>query len=408
MTLYRARYLLPCTEDHPVIKDAHLLIQKDKILSVGPWKKRPRLKGRGREVDWSDRLIMPPLANLHTHLPMVMFRGVAEDQDLFTWLNETIFPLEKKKLNPSFVRKATRAALTESIRNGVGFFCDMYLYEDVVADVADAMGVRGVFCQSIIGFPVNDAPRWEDALERARKLIRRYQDHPRIAGGVGPHAVYTCSDELLRQTAELARTENAGGMIHLSETKKENTDSLAEHGCSPLERMNRTGLLNMKHLILAHSVWLEDSDYALLKQPQLTAALNVQCNAKLASGVPPISRLQTEGVRFCLGTDGAASNNNIDMFEEMNFLGKIHHLTTGDLAGLPCREIVDAVTRRPAEAFGLQDSLGTLEPGKQADFISLDLTSPHLNPMSDPYAYLVYSARGADVASMTIAGKRLL
>ncbi len=408
LKIYRARSIVTSNPQHDVFEDGFLAVEGDTIRDVGPWKRRPKTS-KAKVEDCSFGMITPGLYNLHTHLPMVLFRGIAEDQALEPWLFETILPLEGKYLTKDFVRAGSELALCESIRNGVVFFSDMYMFEETIAQVADRFGVRGNFCVGLSGLESPDFKNWKDCLEAMRKPLLKYRDHPRVRMGVGPHAVYTCSMEVLKAVASYAKELKVDGMIHLSETKTEFENSKKSFGHSPLSQMHQAGLLEIPHLILAHSVWMEDKDFEILKsRKNLTVALNTQCNAKLGSGIAPLARYRNESIRYTLGTDGAASNNNLDMFEELNFASKVHHLATGDLGGLPGAELFDSVTRRAAEAFGFEKTLGSLEPGKQADFIVVDLQKPHLTPFTHAYSHLIYSVRGADVHSTYVAGKALM
>ena len=403
--VFRASALVSSNLNHDVFEDSFLAIEGSKIIDLGEWKKRPR---KAKVIELGNALIAPSLGNLHSHLPMVMFRGIAEDQSLEDWLFKTILPLEGKFLSPSFVRAGTELALCESIRNGVTNFCDMYLFEEDVAAIASKFGVRGLFCQGISGFDSPDYGPWQDSLEAAIKLTKKYANHARIKTGFGPHAAYSCEMETLKATAEAAKSLKASGMIHLSETEFELAEAKKKFGRSPLAQIKASGLLGLEHLVLAHSIWLEESDYADLKSPNLSLALNTQCNAKLASGMAPIPRFQQEKIRYCLGTDGAASNNNLDLFEEISFAAKIYRLETKHMTGLSRAEIFDAATIRTAEALGLEKITGSLEPGKEADFIVIDLESSHLTPMTDAYSHLVYSVRGPDVRSTYVGGKPLM
>lgn len=406
LKVFRAQWLVTGNKDYETFEDAFLAVEGDHIRDVGPWKKRPR--GKSQVVDARFGMIIPSLFNLHSHLPMVLFRGIAEDQDLHTWLTKTIFPLEAKFLNPGFVQLGTELAICESIRNGVTFFCNMYLFGSECAKVADRMGVRGVFCQDVSNFNSPDFKNFHDAFEAARKLVRKYKGHPRIQGGVSPHSVYGASMEVLKLAAEFCRAEDCGGMIHVSETKREVQESQERFKATPIEYIRDSGFFDSRFVISAHTVWPTESDFRILQRPNLSVALNIQCNAKLASGMPPVSRFKRDGIRMTIGTDGAASNNNLDIFEEMSSLGKLHHLTTGDVTSLTCEEIFASATLNAAAAFGLESSLGSLEAGKQADFLIVDLRSPHLTPMTRPYSHLIYSVRGADIHSTYVAGKALM
>ncbi|MBN8554613.1 MAG: amidohydrolase [Deltaproteobacteria bacterium] len=407
MKVFRAKAIVTSNEAHDVFEDGFLAIEKNKIVDVGPWKNRPRAK-TAQIVDATYGIIAPGLFNLHTHLPMTLLRGVAEDVDFQTWIFKIILPLEKKWVSPEFVRIGTELALCESLRNGVTFVSDMYYFESDIAACVDKFGLRGWLLEHIWDQESFDFPSGEAALEKSVSFVKKYKDHPRIRTGIAPHAPYTCSQEILRQSGEFAREHNAPMMIHLSETKKEFDDMQAQYQMTPTEYLEKSGVLKSPQILLAHSVWMKDSDFKILAKPNLSVVMNSQCNAKLASGVAPVQQYLERGVRFVMGTDGAASNNNMDIIAEMNFLSKVHHLTEKNLKGLPGPIVFDAATRRAAEAVGLSKQLGSLEPGKEADFIILNAEQPHLSPLTNVYAHLIYSARGSDVESVYIAGKPLM
>lgn len=403
--VFRAQHLVTSNAKHEVFEDAFLAIDGKKILDVGPWKKRPR---KLPVTDCSFGMICPGLFNLHTHLPMSLLRGVAEDLDFQSWLFKFIIPIETKWVRPDFVRVGSELALCEAIRNGVTFVSEMYYFESEIADAIDRMGMRGFAGHHIWDMEARDWPTPEQAFESVRKLSKRFKDHPRVLLGIAPHAPYTCSEKTLKTSAALAKELNLNMMIHLSESKKEFDDMMAQHKMSPTEFIAKAGLLDVKNILLAHSVWMNEKDFSLLSRPNVSVVLNPQCNAKLGSGTAPITAYLEKGIRVTLGTDGAASNNNTDIFEEMSFISKLHHLTEKNMTGLPGPKVFDFATRHAAEALGLGDRLGSLEPGKEADFIVIDLRTPHLTPMTHPYAHLIYSVRGPDVDSVYVAGKCLM
>jgi 5-methylthioadenosine/S-adenosylhomocysteine deaminase len=403
--VYRAQAIVTSNPQREIFYDGFLAIDKNKILEVGPWAKRPR---KLPVVDFSFGMITPGLFNLHTHLPMTLLRGIAEDQDFQSWLFKYIIPVETKWVSPEFVRAGSELALCEAIRNGVTFVSEMYYFEDEVASAIDRMGMRGLAAHHVWDMPAPDCPTKDAALESVAKLVKKFRNHPRVLPGIAPHAPYTVSQKTLRECANLAEELSINTMIHLAETKKEVADMMNQNKKTPTQYIAEAGILDVKNVLLAHSVWIADADMPLLARHNVSVVLNSQCNAKLASGVAPVTKFIKNKVRFTLGTDSAASNNNTDIFEEMNFLSKVHHLTEENLEGLPGPVVFEAATRQGAEAVGLGEKLGSLEPGKEADFIVIDLRTPHLTPLTNPYAHLIYSVTGADVDTVFVAGKCLM
>lgn len=407
MKVFHARSIVTCNQKHDVIDDGFLAIEKNEIVDVGPWAKRPRSK-KSQVVDVTHAILTPGLFNLHTHLPMVLLRGIAEDVELNTWLYDYIFPIEKRWVSAEFCRVGTELALCESIRNGVTYLAEMYFHEEVIADCLDRFGLRGMLGATVWDIEAPNFKTLAEGLELAEQLEEKLRDHPRLQAAIAPHAPYTCSEKSLREITQFARNRKIPGMIHLAEAKWEVDDCLKKSNKTPYRYVQESGFFDLKNVLLAHSVWPDDADYSLINRPNISVVLNPQCNAKLGSGIPPAQKYYERGVRFTMGTDGAASNNNLDIFAEMNFLSKTHHVTTQDLKGLPGPVIFDAATRSAAEAVGLSNSLGSLEPGKQADFIQIDARAPHLTPLTRTYSHLIYGVRGSDVESVYVAGKCLM
>lgn len=405
--VFRAHTLIPCDPHRNLISDAFIAVEKDRIVDVGPWRKRPRSQSF-HLVDCSWGLIIPGLFNLHTHLPMVLMRGIAEDVGLKPWLEETIFPIEQKWVSPSFVRDGAELAICESLRGGVSFLGDMYFYEEETARIATQYGVRAILAQSYFDEGSPDCRSIEEAFNKIRTLKKRYEGNSSLEFALGPHAPYSCSPLTLAQTVEAARELDIGVMIHVSETKSELENIKEKWAKTPVKYIMDAGLLNSKWVLMAHMVWLETEDFSRVNQPHLSSVLNPQCNAKLGSGIAPVNQMKEVGHRFCLGTDGAASNNNLDILSEMNFLSKIHRLNSEDLTSLSGIEILEAATIRAAESVGHDQELGSLEPGKQADFAIIDLRHLHFNPITHPLNHLIHSARARDVHSLYIGGRCVL
>lgn len=389
------------------LRDSYLLVDKEKIAGVGPWKDRPRRKSL-KEKDYSTGIVMPGLFNLHGHLAMTLLKGLGETAELQTWLDQYIFPVEKKMMSRQFVADGTELACFESVRAGVSFVTDMYYFGDASAKVIERFGLR-----ALIGCGYFDQGGWDtksldESFSRAKKLAQKFKKHPRIQVALAPHAPYTCSVRTLKETAQLAKDLDVGVMIHTAETKKELTDIKRQTGVTPVGILEQTGILKSKFSLLAHSIWLEDHDLQVLARPSITCVLNSKCNAKIASGFPPVGKMKASRVRWALGTDSAATNNSLDLFSEMNFLARTHRLLSGQLSEITPRDLLEAATIRAAEAVGLQHQTGSLTPGKSADFIVLDAQAAHLIPLRDLEAGLVFSARSSDVVSHFIGGKALM
>lgn len=405
--LYRAGVLVTSNAKNDVYFDAFMLVEKGKIIDLGPWARRPR--SRSFKIhDYSFGMITPGLFNLHTHLAMTLFRGMIEDVDFQTWLFQYVIPTEAKWVSTEMVKVGAELGLCESIKNGITYIADMYYFEEEVGKAIDRMHLRGMLGYHVWDNKTPDHPNPDSAMNAIRKLARTYKEHPRIQLAVAPHAPYTCSFKVLQECSALARELHLPMMTHLSETQKEFTDLLKTKECTPVEYMDDAGCFDVSRILLAHSIWMAEHDYALLKRDSVSVVLNPQCNAKIASGFVPVGQYHKRGIRFTFGTDGAASNNNLDIFAEMNFLSKMYHLHDQDLAGLPGTDVFAAATRKAAEAVGLGERLGSLEPQKEADFIVIDTRAPHLTPLTRPYSHLIYSVRGSDVHSTFVGGKPLM
>lgn len=405
--LFRANCIVTCNQRHEVIEDGFLAIERDKIIGVGPWTKRPKSRDfKIEELPYG--MITPGLINLHTHLPMTLLKGIVEDVDLETWLMKYIFPAEKSLLGPEFIKLGTELAMCESIKAGITCSADMYYWIDDMAEVIDRAGARALLSHSCFDDGSFQYGSVEECIQSVLDLASQYQDNPRILPMLAAHAPYTCNMQTLQKVAQAAEQHRLPVSIHLAETKKESVNIKRDHGMSPLQLLQKTGILNAKFSLLAHCVWLEEADYEILSQKNISCILNPQSNSKLASGVANAQKMLSQNIRFCIGTDGSASNNNLDLLSEIDFFTKIHHLTSGDLKGMPGPEVFDSITIKAAEAIAQSSELGSLETGKQADFIVIDLDQAHLAPFTKAYSHLIYSVRGSDVDSTYVAGKCLM
>ncbi len=388
------------------IADGLVLVRDGKLAWVGPraafegeWQARERLDARGM-------LVMPGLVNAHTHAAMTAFRGLGSDLPLKTWLEEHVFPAEARHVGPELVRLGTRLAMAEMLLSGTTTFADMYYFSEEVAQEADAFGMRALLGEGIVRFPVPGSPTPEHGLERTQRLIGQWKGHPRVGFCVAPHAPYTTTPEILRECRRLSDLHEVPLHIHLAETRWEYELYHKEHGCGPTTYLHRLGVLGPRTLA-AHAVHLDPEEIGLLASTGTAVAHNPVCNMKLASGAAPIPEMAAAGVVVGLGTDGVASNNRLDLFAEMNVAALLHKLQRGDAAASPARQVLHWATLGGARALGLGHRVGSLEVGKEADLIALDLAGPHCLPLHDPYTHLVFSARSSDLRHAMVAGRWL-
>ncbi len=390
-----------------VIPEGAVAVSGDRIVAVGPSAELRSRFTADETIEAGGQVILPGLVNAHTHAPMVLYRGLADDLALMDWLNHYIFPGEAKTVSPEFVRAGTRLAAFEMIESGTTTFADMYYFEDDIADVTRAAGLRAVLGQSIIRFPVPDAATPAAGLERAEAFIAKWRTDPLVTPAVAPHSAYTLDSETLKAARALASRYDVPLLIHLAETKDEVQIVQQAHRRSPADYLESLGVWTGRSLA-AHAVWLDDADMAMLARRGVGLAHNPESNMKLASGVAAVPAWLRRGIRAGLGTDGAASNNDLDMFEATRVAALLQKVATGNPRALPAREALELATRRGAEALGLGDRIGSLEPGKQADLIAVAMDGPRQTPMFDPLSHLVYVTRGGDVSTTIVAGRVLM
>jgi len=390
-----------------VIPDGAVAIADGKILAVGTAVEINARYAGAERVDASGQIILPGLINTHGHAPMVMYRGLADDMALMDWLNQYIFPAEKATVSPEFVRVGTQLAVLEMIESGTTTFADMYYFEDAVAHATSEAGLRAVLGQTIIRFPVADAATPEEGLARAEAFLQAFADDDLITPAVAPHAPYTLTPETLQAARALANKYNAPLLIHLAETKDEVGIIADQFKQSPAMFLDGLGVWNGRSLA-AHAVWVDDADMAMLAARGVGLSHNPESNMKLASGTAPVPAWLTHGAKVGLGTDGAASNNDLDMFEAMRTAALLHKHASGDPRVLPARVVLEMATRRGADALGMGDRIGSLEPGKLADVITVSVDSARQTPLFDPISHLVYVTRGTDVRTTIVHGEVLM
>ncbi len=387
-----------------VIEDGGIAVAGGRIVAIGSRAEIERGYRSRQRVVATGKVITPGLINGHTHVPMVLFRGLADDLDLQEWLTKYIFPAEAKNVTEQFVRVGARLGLAEMIRGGTTTYCDMYYFEDAIADETAKAGVRGVLGETIIDFPVADNKTNAEGMAYVEKFVSRWKGHELIVPAIAPHAPYTVSEAHLKAARAFSDRTGAPIVTHISETKRELDDSVKDKGASPVAYLDRIGFLN-ERVIAAHVVWPQGTDIATLKRRGVGVVHNPQSNMKLASGVAPVPKMLTEGVFVGLGTDGAASNNDLNMWEEMDTVAKLHKVFTGDPKVISAQEAFELATIRGAHALHMDKEIGSLENGKRADLLIIDRDTLNQIPLYNIYSDLVYATKAADVLTVIINGR---
>lgn len=388
-----------------ILGDGAVAVRGDTIVAVGSRVELEAKYTAAHTIDATGKLVLPGFINGHTHVPMTLFRGLHDDVTLNDWLYKYIFPAEAKNVNEEFVRWGTRLAAAEQIRGGVTTFADMYYFEDAVAEETKAAGMRGVLGETFIDFPAPDNKSEAEMLAYTERFLKKWQGDPLIHAAVAPHSIYTCSKKTLQDAAALARTYHAPILIHTAEMKKEWEDSQKQNGMSPVQYLDKIGLLG-PDVVSAHCIFVDAADEKTLAQKQVGCVHNPSSNMMIASGVSPVAELRAAGVAVGLGTDGpAGSNNDLDLMEEMDLAAKLAKITKMDPLALNAKAVVEMATIDGARALHLEKEIGSLEPGKKADLILISLDEPNAVPMYDIYAQLAYALKGSDVETVVIGGR---
>jgi len=397
--------VLTMNETRTVYEDGAIAVQGDTIVAVGSRNELEAKYVASQTVDARGKLLLPGFINGHTHVPMTLFRGLHDDVTLNDWLYKYIFPAEKKNVDEEFVRWGTRLAAAEQIRGGVTTFADMYYFEDAVAEETKSAGMRGVLGETFIDFPAPDNKSEAEMLGYTEKFLKKWQGDPLIHAAVAPHSIYTCSQKTLQDAAALARKYHAPILIHTGEMKKEWDDSEKQNGMSPVQYLDKIGILG-PDVVSAHCIYVDEADQKTLAQRQVGCVHNPSSNMMLASGVAPVAAMRTAGVAVGLGTDGpAGSNNDLDLMEEMDLAAKLAKITKMDPLALNAKAVVEMATIEGARALHMEKEIGSLEAGKKADFIIISLDEPNAVPMYDLYAQLAYALKGSDVETVIIGGR---
>lgn len=391
-------------EQRRVIENGAVAIRGERIVAVGSAAEIERAYRGGKRIGAAGTIVMPGLVNAHNHAPMSLLRGIADDLALMEWLQKYIFPAEARNVSREFVEAGTALACLEMIRSGTTTYCDMYYFEDQVAEVTARAGMRGVLGETIIQFPVADNRTPEEAIVYTEKFIRRWRGHALITPAVAPHAPYTNSAATIKSAKELADRYGVPFIVHVAETRDEVAEMRQKYGTTATAWMEQLGVLG-PGVLFNHGVWLTEEDLALVRRRGVAVSHNPESNMKLASGTAPVVRMLALGIPVGLGTDGPASNNNLDMFEAMDFAAKLQKLATSDPTALPAKTVVEMATRIGARAVGLEKEIGSLEAGRRADIILVAARTARGLPMYDVYSHLVYVLKGPDVRTSIINGR---
>ncbi|VAX33839.1 S-adenosylhomocysteine deaminase; Methylthioadenosine deaminase [hydrothermal vent metagenome] len=405
--IIKGDYVLTMTDTEGPLPGGAVAVRDGVIVDVGP---SDDIEGRylpDEILGGSGKAVMPGLVNTHTHAAMVYFRGMADDLPLRVWLEDHIWPAEARWLSPDFVRDATELACLEMLKAGVTLYNDMYFFEDASAEGIKRLGMRAVLGAGILDFPTATARNTAEYFEKAEDFIKRWIGDELITPSIAPHAPYTCSPGTYRRALAIGEQYNIPVHTHLCETRWEVEEIKKLYGRTPIEHLDSHGLLNSR-VVAAHCVWPTVREIEILAERGVSVSHCLESNLKLASGIAPVVRMLEAGVRVAFGTDGAASNNDLDVMSEMSTAAKLHKAVSEDPTALSARTALLMATLRGAEALGLGDKLGSLEKGKLADIVIVDLNKPHLAPIYNIYSHLVYSAKASDVESVMVNGRLII
>jgi len=411
-TLLTGGIVVTMNTQQDVFSDGAVAISEAKIVAVGPSERIRQMVHAETEVDCTGQIIIPGLVNAHTHVPMTLLRGLADDLRLDVWLLGYMMPVEREFVGPDFCDVGTRLGCAEMLLSGITTFNDMYYFEEDVARATAEVGMRAVLGQTVLKFPAPDADSYEESLARCRIFIQDWKGHPLITPAIAPHAPYTSTDEILQASTALALEMDVPLHIHLSETALEVQDAERDFGAPPIQYVYDQGLLDAK-VIAAHCVHIKFREIPLLARSNTGVAHNPSSNLKLASGFAPVLEMRAAGIPVGIGTDGPASNNDLDMFEEVRLASFLPKATSGDPTALPSPEVFAMATIEGARALHMDHEIGSIEIGKYADLVVVSQDAPHATPRfhlnaNNVYSHLVYAAKSSDVLHVWVHGRQLL
>jgi 5-methylthioadenosine/S-adenosylhomocysteine deaminase len=400
-------YILPMDQSFTVIERGAVAIRGNRILAVGTSEEISRKYTGEKILSGTGKAVLPGFVNTHTHAAMVYFRGMADDLPLTDWLNNHIWPAENAWLSSSFITDAVELACLEMLKGGITTYNDMYFFEDAAGEASKRIGMRAVLGSGILDFPSVSARTADEYLENAKQFVKNWRDDELITPCIAPHALYTCGPDTLKKSKTLAEILNVPLHIHLSETQWEVGEVMARYHKRPVEYLADLGFLD-ESVLAAHCIWLHDNEIELLAKHGVGVSHCMESNLKLASGFAPVISMLMAGVKVSFGTDGAASNNDLNMLSEMSTTAKVHKALSNNPTVLDAKTALLMATRWGAEVVGLGDMIGSIEPGKIADIIIMNLDKPHLTPIYNIYSHIAYAAMASDVEAVMVNGKMVV
>lgn len=406
-TLIHAGWIITINADKAVLQNHSLAIKDNLITAILPTDEARSQYTATEELELTEHVLMPGLINMHGHAAMAYFRGMADDLPLMTWLNDHIWPAEGKWVSADFARDGTELAIAEMLRCGTTYYADNYFFAEATVDTIVDSGIRAQLCFPIIDFPTNWAATPDEHLAKGLALATQYKGHEQVMVTLGPHAPYTVSDEPFRKIVAAAEEHDLLIQMHVHETQGEVDDSIKLHGKRPIARLKELGLLSPK-MQCVHMTALNDDDIQMIAESGSTVVHCPESNLKLASGFCPIDKLQKAGVNVTIGTDGAASNNDLDMLSELRTAAILAKAASGNAEALPAHAALEAATINAARALRLEDKVGSLEVGKWADLIAIDFSELESLPVYDPVSHIAYATSRNQVTDVWIGGRRVM
>jgi 5-methylthioadenosine/S-adenosylhomocysteine deaminase len=402
--IINADYILPMDEGLTVIRDGSIAVKGNRILKAGSSKEISHHFASKVTIDGKHKAVFPGLINTHTHAAMVYFRGIADDQPLKEWLEHHIWPAENRWLSPEFISDAIELACLEMLKGGITAYNDMYFYEDAAAETTKRIGMRAVLGAGILDFPTKSARTTDEYFLNAESFIKNWKGDNLITPCIAPHALYTCGPETLKKARRVADAHDIPIHIHLSETRWEKEQIRNKYNMMPVLYLESLGFLD-ERVLAAHCVWLTDHEIEILHKRNAGVSHCIESNLKLASGISPVVKMLKAGVKVTFGTDGAASNNDLNVLSEMSTAAKLHKAVSEDPTALDAKTALLMATRWGAEVLGLGKVTGSIEEGKAADLVMVNLNKPHLIPLYNIYSHIVYAMRSSDVEMVMVDGK---